>query len=248
MAPILHLGPWSIESYALMNHLGFFAAISYGWYRFVHTEHLDRFQVLTYMILIFFVQIIGGSLIPFIYKWHLRGYFPSNLMLTSAGRYFHSVLLSTVLFTAFFAWWKKWPVARVLDHFAVATVIMSGIGRIGCFLTGCCSGKPTDVPWAVRFPFEAEHVHPTQLYHFFFETFILLSVLLFIDKHRRYSGQTFLAFMFIYSMFRFSVEFLRTNPVALWGLTHAQLFSLFAFVVTGIILAYKHIMPVKTSK
>ena len=27
------------------------------------------------------------------------------------------------------------------------------IGRIGCFLNGCCFGKPTNLPWAVRFPY-----------------------------------------------------------------------------------------------
>jgi len=28
-------------------------------------------------------------------------------------------------------------------------------GRIGCFLNGCCFGKPTDLPWAVRFPYNS---------------------------------------------------------------------------------------------
>jgi len=29
------------------------------------------------------------------------------------------------------------------------------LGRIGCFLNGCCFGKPTNLPWAVRFPYDS---------------------------------------------------------------------------------------------
>ena len=47
-----------------------------------------------------------------------------------------------------------------------------GLGRIGCFLNGCCFGTPTDLPWGVTFPegsipdyiFHNQAIHPAQLY------------------------------------------------------------------------------------
>lgn len=59
-------------------------------------------------------------------------------------------------------------VPGIADAAAVAVAGGVGLGRLGCFLGGCCHGKATDVAWAVRFP--ADHatggapVHPTQLY------------------------------------------------------------------------------------
>ena len=47
---------------------------------------------------------------------------------------------------------------RGLDILQLADVIAPGLlvglalGRLGCFLNGCCYGGPCDLPWAVRFP------------------------------------------------------------------------------------------------
>ena len=46
-------------------------------------------------------------------------------------------------------------------------------GRVGCFLNGCCYGRPTTLPWGVKFPpgsfasleFGDTPVHPSQLYN-----------------------------------------------------------------------------------
>ena len=36
---------------------------------------------------------------------------------------------------------------------AIGLMIGLAFGRIGCFLNGCCFGKPTDLPWGIRFPY-----------------------------------------------------------------------------------------------
>jgi phosphatidylglycerol:prolipoprotein diacylglycerol transferase len=57
------------------------------------------------------------------------------------------------------------PLAALLDAFAPAAVLALGIGRLGCFLAGCCYGAPSDLPWAVVFPgVDAQARHPLQLY------------------------------------------------------------------------------------
>jgi phosphatidylglycerol:prolipoprotein diacylglycerol transferase len=54
---------------------------------------------------------------------------------------------------------------EVLDAIAPAGLLALGIGRLGCFLAGCCYGRPTDLPWGVIFPDLGPPArHPLQLY------------------------------------------------------------------------------------
>src|SRR3954466_11854781 len=53
------------------------------------------------------------------------------------------------------------------DSFAVPVAAAVAIGRLACFSAGCCYGKATRLPWAVRFG-DGVPRHPTQLYEFAF--------------------------------------------------------------------------------
>jgi phosphatidylglycerol:prolipoprotein diacylglycerol transferase len=44
------------------------------------------------------------------------------------------------------------PMLRIADVIAPSMALGLGIGRIGCFLNGCCFGGVSDVPWAISFP------------------------------------------------------------------------------------------------
>jgi phosphatidylglycerol:prolipoprotein diacylglycerol transferase len=48
---------------------------------------------------------------------------------------------------------RKVPARLAMDIVAPCLMLGLGIGRIGCFLNGCCYGAPADVPWAVSFPY-----------------------------------------------------------------------------------------------
>ncbi|MBL7154610.1 MAG: prolipoprotein diacylglyceryl transferase [Phycisphaerae bacterium] len=48
----------------------------------------------------------------------------------------------------------KLPIRRYLDVVAIG-LMLALVGRIGCFLNGCCWGKPTTLPWGVRFPYDS---------------------------------------------------------------------------------------------
>ena len=65
------------------------------------------------------------------------------------------------------------PVWVVADALTPSVAIGTLFGRIGCFLNGCCYGRPTDLPWGVVFPHDSfaslefgnQPVHPSQLYN-----------------------------------------------------------------------------------
>jgi phosphatidylglycerol:prolipoprotein diacylglycerol transferase len=95
------------------------------------------------------------------------------------------------------------------------------IGRLGCFMAGCCYGRPTDVPWAVTFtdPMASANVgtplntplHPTQLYDAGAELLILVFLLATERRGRPFAGRTFWLYMLLYAISRYIVEIYRND-------------------------------------
>lgn len=75
------------------------------------------------------------------------------LKLTEGGLVVYGSVIGALLGTLAFVWRYGVPLAPLLDLIAPSAALAMGIGRIGCFLNGCCFGGPTDLPWAVQFPF-----------------------------------------------------------------------------------------------
>jgi phosphatidylglycerol:prolipoprotein diacylglycerol transferase len=142
-------------------------------------------------------------------------------------------------------WWKT------ADACAPGIAIGNFFGRQGCFAAGCCWGKPTTLPWGVKFtelgheitgvPTET-YLHPTQLY----ESFAMLVVFLFLlwlHKRKRFSGQVILTYALLYSVIRFVIEFFRDDPrgdilglTTLTGLSTSQLIGLVVAVSALLLL------------
>lgn len=62
-------------------------------------------------------------------------------------------------------WATRVRPASLLDAFVPGGLLALGIGRIGCFLGGCCYGAPTTLPWGLVFPdVGGAPRHPLQLY------------------------------------------------------------------------------------
>ena len=88
-----------------------------------------------------------------------------------------------------------------------ATPLLSAsyaLGRIGCFLEGCCYGKYCELPWAVN------QRHPTQLYMAFGEFFIL-GLMLLLERKKPFDGYLFFKWLLLHSLFRFSIEYFRDD-------------------------------------
>ena len=110
------------------------------------------------------------------------------------------------------------------NYFAPAIALGVAIGRLGCFFTGCCYGKPTTLPWGVDF---GDHIlrHPTQIY----ESLFMLLMFFYLEKIKNRKdikpGQLFKILMISYFIFRFFIEFIRVEPVIFAGLTVFQIIS-----------------------
>jgi phosphatidylglycerol---prolipoprotein diacylglyceryl transferase len=126
-----------------------------------------------------------------------------------------------------------WPFA---DAAIVPAALGLAIGRIGCFMSGCCFGSPCDLPWAVQFPVGHEtypqYLHPTQLYESGGVVLIMLG-LLWLEKRyavlgRQTNGRLFWTFLGAYGVLRFLMECLRADALAVGALSSSQWMSLAA--------------------
>lgn len=121
---------------------------------------------------------------------------------------------------------------RTGDAYALAFLLAHAIGRVGCFLHGCCWGAPSTAPWAV-FVHGAPR-HPVQLYEAGLD--LALAAALWSLRDRGFpAGNLFRRALVGYAVIRFCMEALRGDPhVAVGPFTAAQVVC----IVAGVGFAY----------
>lgn len=142
---------------------------------------------------------------------------------------------------------KPFPLWPVLDAIAPAVALGVALGRVGCFLNGCCFGDvcdPSSIPWAVRFPAgtlpwgdqvdqglidaaarRSLPVHPTQLYSAI-DGLLLCGMLLAYYPLRKRRGEVFAMLLVAYPLSRFLIEQLRGDEgIFAAGMTVSQVMS-----------------------
>ena len=177
-----------------------------------------------------------------------------------SGGVFYGGLIGGFVTVALLMWKYQLNFWKVADAFAPAVALGQAVGRQGCFAAGCCWGKPTDLWWGVHFTEAGREytgvpmygpdnsdlfLHPTQL----IESFTMLAVfglLFWLHGKKRFDGQVLIAYGIIYSIFRFSIEFLRDDPrgdlfglTSVTGLSTSQLVSLFVAVCSVVFMIWR---------
>jgi phosphatidylglycerol:prolipoprotein diacylglycerol transferase len=224
MHPVLfQIGSVTIYTYGVLAAAGFLAGLWLA-YRQAPRAGLNAHRVWNlgvYGILmallmskVWLIFSAGGYYIA-----HL-GEISSMATFQSAGTFYGGILggiLWVVLYTRF----QKMPLLAVLDVVAAPVALGHAIGRMGCFVAGCCYGKPTSLPWGVTFTSPvAERIagtplrvslHPTQLYEAGAE-FLNLLLLIWLGARQRFTGQLIGAYFVLYGIERGTIEFFRGDP------------------------------------
>jgi phosphatidylglycerol:prolipoprotein diacylglycerol transferase len=128
------------------------------------------------------------------------------------------------------------------DLFALALPAGEAVGRIGCFLNGCCYGASCDLPWAVE-----QHGalrHPAQIYSSLVAVAIFGVLLALRDRMPR-EGDLFRLYLVLFGFARFWLEFVRQRDTLFWGMSPMQWFSI-ELVVTGVLLLCWRRKPAET--
>ena len=236
MYPILfEVGTVHIYSYGLMIALGIVAGMTYLIIEGRKTVGLTFDQAHSLCLYGCFAAVIGGKV--FLFFEDPSGYAanPARL-LTGQGFVFYGSFLLTIPTMIWFFRRNRLPAFKMLDVMAVTTCLVHMFGRVGCFLAGCCHGKPTNSIIGVTYTNPlcyAEPLHtplyPTQLLEALY-IFCVMLFLLFLKAKTSFSGQLFLVYLMMYAAGRFTLEFFRGDPgrgFVLDGyVSHSQLIAL----------------------
>jgi len=261
---LLKLGPLTVYSYGFMLAVSFIVS-SYLLTKEVERKGLEANIASEVTLLAIIFGIAGSKLFHLFENWSDFLADPFGMIFSAGGLTFYGGLLLAIVAIMVFLKRKKIPFLYIADAAAPALALAYGIGRIGCHLAGDGDyGLPTSLPWGTNYEngivkpslmFQGSDIaknfpsgivpdntllHPTPMYEF------LIGVLIFfilwrLRKKNYHMGILFMGYLILSGISRFFVEFIRLNPLLLFGLSEAQLISivLIVFGVLGILFINK---------
>jgi phosphatidylglycerol---prolipoprotein diacylglyceryl transferase len=224
MHPILfHLGSVPIYTYGVLVAAGFLVGLFCARFQ-ASRQGLPPDLIWNFAIYGILIALISSKLWLLVSEWDYYGANPGRIFsvatLQSAGTFYGGVV-GGIVWTIVFTRVTKLPLLAVLDVCAAPVALGHAIGRVGCFVAGCCYGKPTSLPWGVTFtsPIAARiagtplniPLHPTQLYEAAAEL-VNFFLLVWLGRRQKFSGQLIGAFFLLYGIERGMIEFLRADP------------------------------------
>lgn len=222
MHPILvTIGPLRIYTYGTLVALGVLVAWFVLKYR-AERYGISRSQLVDLLVFLFLSGILGARLFFVLQHWeHYNAAIWKVFMINEGGLVWYGGFFFAAVTGILFARRSHLPVFRTADFLAPAIPLGHAIGRIGCYLNGCCYGFAG---------------HPVQLYEA--AGLLVLGIWLARVSVARYTpGSLFLFYVLGYSILRFILEFWRGDQIRIYNLTTPQWTSLVLFA--GSLILFK---------
>jgi phosphatidylglycerol:prolipoprotein diacylglycerol transferase len=224
MHPVLfQAGPVTIYTYGVLAAAGFLIGLWYA-YRQAPRAGLDPNKVWNLGIYGILIALAASKVWLILSAWDYYAANPGEIFsmqtFQSAGT-FYGGILGGIVWVIVYTRIKKMPLLAVLDLAAAPVALGHSIGRIGCYVAGCCYGKPTSLPWGITFTSPvAERIagtplnvslHPTQLYEAAAE-FLNFLLLVLLGAKQKFTGQLVGTYFILYGIERGTIEFFRGDP------------------------------------
>jgi phosphatidylglycerol:prolipoprotein diacylglycerol transferase len=265
---LFQFGPITIRAFGLCLALGFMTALWVATRLAAQTPHRTPDALSTLAIWMLLAGVAGARAAYVAEHWTAEfadpvghGQLAALLRLDQGGLMFYGGLVGATAALAVFARIKRDSFLGLADLLVTVLPLGHAFGRVGCFLHGCCYGKPADTAISVCFPrfSPAWHDHvacgilpetaaislpviPTQLIE---AAGNLVLFALLAGRYRRWADRPGLvvgAYAVGYAALRFGVEALRGDsrmPVGLFSISQAVSLALAAFGL-AMILRTRH--------
>lgn len=232
----VQFGPYYLPSYLFTFWLGVGAIVLLGLReakrKRIDTKELLRLYALMFASGIFFARFFyvlffneKGNALALFFDFTKSG-------LASSGAWF-GIVLACILW----GFWRRKGYWKLLDTASVGALLGQAIGRVGCFLAGCCYGAKTssELWWAVFYKGAARH--PAQLYDIL-NALIGFGVIWYLKDKKLFPGALLLLTIMLYSFGRVVVEFFRVGQ-HIWLFTVSQIFFACLFAGASAVFAMK---------
>lgn len=251
---VIHLGPLEITGYGIMLMVAFLMG---GWLIALQLRQAQLKE--DYAADMVAAAVIGGIIGAKLWYVALTG--DPDALFSRGGLVWYGGFIGGALAVILNSWRLRVPLRWTMQLAAPALAAAYALGRIGCFLVNDDYGRPTDLPWGVKFPnglppSTAENlkhlfgipipegidpstvltVHPTQLYEAA-AMLVVFAVLWSLRKRGRPVGWLFGLYLVLAGIERFLVEFLRAKDDRFLGpFTLAQLTSVIVVIIGALLL------------
>lgn len=246
---LFSIGNFTIHGYGLMIAIGFLLCVIMGMYRAKKLK-LSSEAILDIALIGLVAGFIGAKLLYIIVE------FPDFLedplrVIGSEGFVVYGGIAAGVLAGVIYCYVKNLVFWDYFDLAAPSIALAQGVGRIGCFLAGCCYGRETDSWCGVVFPEGSlapagVKLIPTQLISSAGDLLIMV-ILLWFHKRAKRRGDVGALYMLLYGIGRFIIEFFRWDDRGTIGaLSTSQAISI--VIVIGAVVLFisnrKRVKPV----
>ncbi len=220
---LLRLGPFVISSYGVMLSLAFMFGVVITT-KLAEKRKIDSDEVINLSFVIMISSILGARLLYVLFhldefegRW-IYTFWPVQRDGTVglSGLILLGGVIGAIFAGLIYCGIRRLPVWKTADSMAPALAFGIFLGRIGCFLNGCCFGKACEWPWGIQNPHHRIvgdavgnlHIHPTQIYSSIYGLIIFL-VLLSMNRKGKPDGYLTGMFFILYGISRFTVDFFR---------------------------------------
>ncbi len=236
---ILKLGPITIHGYGLLIAIGILVALFIGERR-AKKRNLNPDEIFNLTLLCAFFGFFCAKLLFCIVEWKMFIQNPVSVLKMNGF-----VVYGGIVGGIFIAWlWCRLRKLAFWEYFDVvlpSVAVAQGIGRIGCFLAGCCYGRETDSFIGIAFSNSqyapnGVKLIPTQLISAA-GMLGIAGILFWYARKPRKTGSVGALYLILYSIGRFVIEFFRNDYRGAIGvLSTSQFISLFIVIIGAVIL------------
>src|SRR5215510_13942275 len=205
-----------LRSYGLMMAVAFVVGTFLG-LREARRLSLDEDKVVNVILVTLVASVLGARMLYVLeHLPEFRREWTSALALWQGGLTLYGGIAAGTFAGLVAARRFQLPVWITADALTPAVALGTMFGRIGCFLNGCCYGRPTDLPWGVVFPHDSfaflefgdQPVHPSQLYNAL-AGLVLFLVFQLTRKRFKVPGVMFWTFIVAFALIRIPLDLTR---------------------------------------
>ena len=194
---LFSIGPLTIHTYGFFVAVGFTTALLIT-IRVGKSLGVSPQQVMDMGFIIIIWAIIGSRVTHVLMNLAYYRTHPIDIIkVWQGGLVFSGGLVAVVLALVWYIRRHDLSFWSIGDLWAPGAAIGQGIGRIGCFMAGCCYGKPAAEKWCVVFTHPKSlaplniPLHPTQVYAALSGT-VIFFILMIIRSRKQFEGQVLL--------------------------------------------------------
>lgn len=207
-----------------------------------HVRLIDDFAAIALL-----SAIAGARLWEVAFTWGYYGNHLSEILaIWHGGLSIQGAVAGGAIAALWFCRARKVSFWDLADTLTPGLLLGQAIGRLGaCFLNGDAYGRPTGTRFGLVYPpgsqaymaYGAVPLWPAEVFEGVWDLLVMVFALWLLRRERG-EGTTFLWYALLYSLGRFSLEFLRGDSLMFMGLKAAQVSSLlFAFAAAGLLIA-----------